>query len=45
MAHFAGKDGDVKAVYEVIYEGEDTSHKVDKLGEDLEAGSLKFVDI
>ncbi|XP_060598342.1 uncharacterized protein LOC132752084 [Ruditapes philippinarum] len=41
----SGKDGDPTAVYEVLYNGEETAHEVDGLTADLQEGSLKFLDI
>ncbi|OWF39676.1 hypothetical protein KP79_PYT19098 [Mizuhopecten yessoensis] len=40
-----GKDGHPSAIYEILYDGEDEPQQVDNLHEDLNGGSVKFVDL
>ncbi|KAL4217840.1 hypothetical protein ACF0H5_022579 [Mactra antiquata] len=40
-----GKDGDPKAVYHVLYDGEDEPYDVDDLITGYNDGSLKFCDL
>jgi hypothetical protein len=36
----SGTDGDLNAVYEVLYEGEDEAYKIDNLIQDYKSGSV-----
>ena len=40
-----GKDGDPKAVYQVLYEGEDDAYDVEGLPCDYKEGTMKFIDL
>jgi hypothetical protein len=40
----SGTDGDLNAVYEVLYEGEDEAYKIDNLIQDYKSGSVQFCD-
>ena len=41
----SGTDGDLNAVYEVLYEGEDEAYKIDNLIQDYKSGSVQFCDV
>ena len=41
----SGIDGDLNAVYEVLYDGDDDVYEIDHLIQDYRAGSVQFCDI
>ena len=41
----SGTDGDLNAVYEVLYEGEDEAYEIDNLFQDYKSGSVQFCDV
>ena len=40
-----GQDGSPSAVYEVLYDEENSPHEVDNLQTDFNSGSVKFIDV
>lgn len=47
MCLLSGNDGEPKAVYEVLYDGDEDAYRIDHsdLLEDYQASTLKFIDL
>ena len=41
----SGTYGDMNAVYEVLYEGEDEAYEIDNLINDCKSGSVQYYDV
>ncbi|XP_033749368.1 uncharacterized protein LOC117334049 [Pecten maximus] len=41
----SGKDGNVDAVYEILYDGDSDSYEVDNLRKDYSESSVRFIDV
>lgn len=40
-----GKDGEVSAVYNILYDGDEESYEVDHLVDDYSKSSVRFLDV
>jgi hypothetical protein len=45
LSVLSGTYGDMNAVYEVLYEGEDEAYEIDNLINDCKSGSVQYYDV
>lgn len=45
LSVLSGTDGNLNAVYEIKYEGEDEAYEINNLIQDYQSGSVEFCDI